>query len=209
MLKLLGRATSGNVQKVMWLLDELSVPYTRENIGGPYGGNREPAYLKLNPNGIVPTLVDDDFALWESNAILRYLARRERAFQFYPQDMKGRALVEQWLDWQTSVLTPVVIPLFVGVIFDKRAPADMPEVLAAVEEKLIILDAALEGHPFLCGEGLSLAEFALGPTVYRWFLFAAGTHPLPALKAWYEQLAARPAFEKNVMVGVPNFTPKS
>lgn len=209
MLRLLGRATSGNVQKVMWLLDELQVPYARENIGGPYGGNREPAYLKLNPNGIVPTLIDGDFVLWESNAILRYIARRQRAFHLYPQDLKARALIEQWLEWQTSALTPAMIPLFVGVIFEQRAPGDMPEVLAAIEAKLLILNAALEGRTCLCGDAPSLAEFALGGAVYRWFHFAAGAHPLPSLEAWYERLAERPAFQANVMVGVPNFTPKS
>lgn len=209
MLKLLGRTTSGNVQKALWLLDELGLPYEHENIGGPYGKNNEPAYLRLNPNGVVPTLIDGDFVLWESNAVLRYLCDAHGGEAFYPRDLRARARVEQWLDWQTSTLAAAMIPLFQAVIFQKRAPSDVPDAVAASEAKFAILNAALGETPYAAGNDLSIADMALGSYIYRWFHFAVGTAPLPHLRALYERLAQRPAYRKNVMVGVPNFTPPS
>jgi len=207
MLKVLGRTTSLNVQKVLWLLDELDMAYAHENVGGPFGGNREQAYLDLNPNGTVPTLIDGEFVLWESNAVMRYIANQYGGGRFYPEDIRARALVDQWTDWQTSTLMPSLAPMFQGVVFDKRAPTEMPDAIAASERKLQILDRHLKGRSFMCAEALSLAEFALGSCVYRWFHFGVGTEPLADLRRWYDHLTARPAFQKHIMVGVPNFTP--
>src|SRR4051794_34663975 len=106
MLKIWGRKTSSNVQKVMWAVGELGLPAERVDIGGPFGGNREPAYLALNPNGLIPTLEDAGFIIWESNAIVRYLASRYGPGRLEPAEHHARALANQWMDWQLSVVAP-------------------------------------------------------------------------------------------------------
>ena len=107
MIKVWGRNTSSNVQKVMWAVEEIGLPHERIDIGGPFGKNREPAYLAMNPNGLVPTLEEDDgFLLWESNAIVRYLAAKHRAQMLEPADLHARAQADAWMDWQLSVLGP-------------------------------------------------------------------------------------------------------
>ena len=105
MIKIWGRNTSSNVQKVMWAVGEIGLPHERIDIGGPFGKNREPAYLAMNPNGLVPTLEEEDgFLLWESNSIVRYLAAKHRAGRLEPADLHARARASDWMDWQLSVL---------------------------------------------------------------------------------------------------------
>ena len=111
MIKIWGRKTSANVQKVMWAIGEIGLPHERIDIGGPFGQNREPAYLAMNPNGLVPTLEEEDgFLLWESNAIVRHLAAKHRAGALEPADLRARALANQWMDWQLSVAGPAITP---------------------------------------------------------------------------------------------------
>ena len=116
MLKILGRKNSSNVQKVLWCCDELGLAYEREDVGGSFGKNRDPEYLALNPNGLVPTIIDDGFVLWESNSIIRYLAAKHGRGTLYPEDLRARALAERWMDWQLSVLGPAIGPVFWGLI---------------------------------------------------------------------------------------------
>ena len=126
MLKIWGRNTSSNVQKVMWAVGEIGLEHQRFDIGGNFGKNRDHAYLAMNPNGLVPTLQDGDFILWESNAIVRYLAREYSAGKLEPADSKVRARANQWMDWQLSVVGPAITPAFWGLIRtpqEKRDPA--------------------------------------------------------------------------------------
>src|ERR1700704_6788389 len=117
MLKVWGRNTSSNVQKVMWAVGELKLAHERIDIGGPFGKNKEPAYLAMNPNGLVPTLEEEDgFLLWESNTIIRYLAAKHGAGTLEPSDVRTRALSSKWMDWQLSVLGPAITPVFWGMI---------------------------------------------------------------------------------------------
>src|SRR6202030_2493801 len=116
MIKIWGRNTSVNVQKVMWAVGELELPHERIDIGGAFGKNREPAYLAMNPNGLVPTLEEDGFLLWESNSIIRYLAAKFGAGTLEPADLRTRALASKWMDWQLSVLGPAITPVFWGMI---------------------------------------------------------------------------------------------
>ena len=117
MIKIWGRKTSANVQKVMWAIGEIGLPHERIDIGGPFGQNREPAYLAMNPNGLVPTLEEEDgFLLWESNAIVRHLATKHRAGALEPADLRARALANQWMDWQLSVAAPAITRAFLGLI---------------------------------------------------------------------------------------------
>ena len=131
MIKVWGRNTSSNVQKVMWAVEEIGLPHERIDIGGPFGKNREPAYLAMNPNGLVPTLEEDDgFLLWKSNAIVRYLAAKHCAQMLEPADLHVRAQANAWMDWQLSVLGPAITPCFVGIV---RTPPEKRD-YAAIEE---------------------------------------------------------------------------
>jgi glutathione S-transferase len=210
MLKIWGRATSSNVQKVTWLLDEIGLAHERIDIGGPFGGNREPSYRALNPNGLVPTLQDGDFTLWESNAICRYLANRESAHTLYPTDFQARADVERWMDWSTSMLGPALHAAFWGLIRTAPADRDLPAIRASAVktgEALSIVDAQLADRPWVCGNRFTLADIALGIHSYRflnlpWPLADATPVVLPNLLRWYARLGERPAYRRVVMIPI-------
>jgi glutathione S-transferase len=165
MLKILGRATSSNVQKVVWLCDELGIPYDRTDIGGPFGGNDQPEYLSLNPNGIVPTINDDGFILWESNAIVRYLAEKHgKGTDFWPEDMQARASAGRWMDWVLSILAPRHVPVFQGLIRTAEADRDHEKIAAARDlwsKANKVLESWLADHEFLSGD-----TFGIGDTVH-------------------------------------------
>ncbi|MGQ0664201.1 MAG: glutathione S-transferase family protein [Pseudomonadota bacterium] len=202
MLKIYGRSNSSNVQKVLWACEELRVPFTREDVGGAFGKNREPAYLALNPNGLVPTIDDDGFILWESNAIVRYLAAKHGQGGLWPADPRQRAAADRWMDWQASTVSPAIFPLFYQLV---RTPADRRD-QAAIEagrEKTIaaltILDAQLANTEYVAGGALTMGDIALGIAAHRWFAFPIERPELPHLAAWYKRLAERPAYRKHVM----------
>jgi glutathione S-transferase len=210
MLRLWGRTTSSNVQKVLWLTDEIGLPLERIEAGGAFGVVDEPAYRAMNPNGLVPTIDDDGFVLWESNTVLRYLAATRGADGLYPTEPTRRADVERWMDWNLSTLGPALAPAFFGLVRTPAAQRD-PAAIAAAGSKaagaLAILDAQLQARPFVCGEALTLADIGPGINVYRWYNldFASVGYQrpeLPALRAWHERLAQRPAYRKWVMIPI-------
>jgi len=205
MLKILGRNNSSNVQKVLWALGELGLEYTRDDIGGPFGGNRETNYLIMNPNGLVPTLIDGDTVLWESNVIVRYLARKYAPNSLLPDSLTDLARAEQWMDWQQTVVAPAHFPVFWGLI--RTAPEDRD--LDAInngrdrfEQVMTILDHHLSDSAFVGGESLSMADIPVGIMVYRWFTLDIERMALPSLHRWYQRLADRPAYKDNVMIGL-------
>jgi len=202
MLKIWGRKTSSNVQKVMWAVGELGLVHVRVDIGGPFGGNREPAYLSLNPNGLVPTLQDDGFVLWESNAIVRYLAGRYGAGRLQPEDPNARALADQWMDWQLSVVAPAITPAFWGLVRTPPAQRD-PGAIAASQARttdaMRIFDAALARHPYAAGTAFSMGDIPLGIMVYRFYQLVPERPHLPNLERWYASIAARPSFAEHIL----------
>ena len=205
MLKILGRNNSSNVQKVLWALGELGLEYTRDDIGGPFGGNRETDYLIMNPNGLVPTLIDGDTVLWESNVIVRYLARKYAPNSLLPDSLTDLARAEQWMDWQQTVVAPAHFPVFWGLI--RTAPEDRD--LDAInngrdrfEQVMTILDHHLSDSPFVAGESLSMADIPVGIMVYRWFTLDIERIELPSLHRWYQRLTDRPAYKDTVMIGL-------
>lgn len=210
MLTIWGRGTSSNVQKVLWLVEEAGIAHRHVVVGGPFGGTRTPEYLAMNPNSLVPTLQEDDFTLWESNTICRYLANRHGLHTLYPTDWRARADVERWMDWGQSLLAPSLHAGFWGLI--RTAPADQdPAAIRASGEKtatvLGVVEARLADRPWLCGDNLTLAEIALGMHVYRWLHLPwsrAGHTPvsLPRVTDWHARLAQRPAFRKVVMIDI-------
>lgn len=201
MLKVWGRNTSSNVQKVMWAIGELSLEHERFDIGGAFGKNKEPAYLAMNPNGLVPTLQDGDFILWESNTIVRYLAREYGAGTLEPADVKTRARASQWMDWQISVVAPAIGPAFWGMIRtppEKRDPAVIAASQAKTTEAMKMLDTQLGRTKFVAGDKFSMGDIPLGIMVYRFRQLVPERPALANLDRWYKALQTRAAFREHV-----------
>src|SRR5215475_13473011 len=156
MIKIWGRNTSSNVQKVMWAIGEIGLPHERIDIAGPFGKNRDAAYLAMNPNGLVPTLEEEDgFLLWESNAIVRYLAAKHRAGVLESADLHARALANQWMDWQLSVAAPAITPAFIGLVRtppEKRDHAAIEESKTKTTAAMTIFDAQLAKIRYVAGD---------------------------------------------------------
>ena len=197
MLRVLGRGTSGNVQKVVWLLEELGTPYKREDYGRQFNNTQDPAYLTINPNGKVPTLVDGEEVVWESNTILRYLASKLGAAKLYPAEPLDRSQVERWMDWQLASLNGP----YLGVFKEAKKPAaeraaswagDSKELTAQLE----ILEKGTAGKPWLAGAEFTLADICLGPIVHRCLDFPIELPALPGIRAWRDKITQRPAFKK-------------
>jgi glutathione S-transferase len=198
MLRVLGRPSSSNTQKVIWLLAELGVQFTREDYGGKFGRLSTPEYLALNPNGVIPTLIEADFVLWESNSICRYLANRHGATSLYPSAPRDRALCERWMDWQLSTLSPGLAPLYIALI--RKPSGEQPAALRdRARNALSILDAALAGQRFLQGDHLTLADICNGIWTHRWFALQGNDGGLENLSAWYARLSERVAYRHNVI----------
>ena len=202
MLKILGRKNSGNTQKVLWCCDELGLPYEREDVGREFGRNHEPEYLALNPNGRIPTLIDDGFVLWESNAIVRYLCAKHSMGALYPVEINRRADMERWMDWQQTTLRPKFHALFDAL--KTTAPASPDNALierlrkVLIDEAWKILDAQLAKHAFIAGDNLTMADIPFCYIVNRWYRLPLEHDGLTNVKAWFDRLCERPAFRRNV-----------
>lgn len=199
MLKILGRRTSGNTQKVLWCCDELGIAYEREDYGRGFGNNHEPAYLALNPNGRVPTIVDDGFVLWESNAIVRYLCARHGMGTLCPPELERRADMERWMDWQQTTLRPHFHALS-DALHASVSPggAALDRLHKAMDDAWKILDAQLASRPFVAGDKLTMADIPFCYIVNRWYRLPVEHRGLIHVKAWYDRLCERPAFRRNV-----------
>ena len=192
MLRLLGRATSGNVQKVIFYLEETGTPYEREDYGRQFGNTADDAYGALNPTRKVPTLVDGDLAVWESHTILRYLASQS-ASPLYPTAPGPRTQVERWMDWSLAALNPVYLG---GFREAKKPEAERSMAVGKdIAAELQILEASVAAKGWVAGSAFSLADIALGPIVMRCLAFPLGMPAFPALTAWCGRLAERPAFK--------------
>ncbi len=202
MLRIPGRESSSNVQKAVWLLGDLGVEHVREDYGGKYGRLKTPDYLALNPNAVVPTLIDGDLILWESNSICRYLANKFQATSLYPPSPGDRALCERWMDWQLSTLSPALAPLYIARVRPGETGADLPDMerlYGRGRATLAILDEALATRLFVQGERLTLADICTGIWTHRWFALAGSDTSLPYLRAWYSRLRERPAYRRSVV----------
>ena len=201
MLKVWGRKTSSNVQKVMWAIGDLGLAHERVDIGGPFGGNKEAAYLAMNPNGLVPTLEDGDVMIWESNTIVRYLATRYGAGTLEPADLKTRAHASQWMDWQLSVVGPAISGAFWGLIRTPPEKRDHAAIAASQQkttEAMKMFDANLSRHAYAAGESFSMGDIPVGIMVYRFRQLVPDRPSLPNLERWYAQIEKRPGFRDHV-----------
>lgn len=202
MLKIWGRADSGNVQKVTWAAGELGLAFERADVGGPFGKLEEPAYRKLNPNSKVPTIEDDGFVLWESNAIVRYLALKHGKGSLCPAELRVRADADRWMDWCTTTFLPQMVPVFVGLVKTPPEKRDMKVIEAARvqwETLVAMLNDALAGRNYVAGADFSMGDIPLGVFVHRWFSIPMQRADMPNVAAWYARLRQRPAFIEHVV----------
>ena len=204
MLTIYGRTNSVNVQKVLWCLEELAVPYTRIDAGLEHGKNTEPWYLKLNPNGKVPLLTDGSFTLWESNTIVRFLASKHGVGSLCPAALETRALAERWMDWQLSTLVYPVSIVFQNLI---RRPAGERDAAATARRTpeanraMLLLDEHLKVTRYVAGDVFTMGDIPVGATAHRWLEIPGVDRPeLTAVRAWRARLAERPGFRKHVQL---------
>jgi len=203
MLRIWGRGNSSNVQKVVWLCEEIALPYERIDVGGAFGGLDVPDYLVRNPNGRIPAIDDDGFVLWESNAIVRYLADKYGAGALWPNEFQQRALCDRWLDWQQTTLAVDFVSIVYALLRtppEERNPDAIAAATARLGAALTIFDAELEGRDYIMGNQLTIGDIPTGVWIYRWFLFELEGPDLPNVSAWYKRLKARAAYRKSVMV---------
>jgi glutathione S-transferase len=197
MITILGRRNSANVQKVMWTLGELQLPYRREDIGGSFGYPDE----YPNPTPVVPTLKDGDIVMWESNACVRYLARTYGAGSLWPNDPADLATSETWMEWQRSDISLYFFPLFQMLIRGLPSTPDKIERnVAGCGACFSQLDDRLAGRNFICGTDLTMADIVIGAMAFRYMTLPIGRPDLPHMTAWYDRLTARPAYQKHVML---------
>ncbi len=204
MLKIWGRNTSSNVQIAMWAVGELGLEHERIDWGGAFGGNDDPEYLKMNPNGLIPTMKDGDIVVWESGAILRYLAARYGDEGFWPSDPAQRAPLDMWAEWmKTTFIPPMTLQIFWQLVRTpaaERSRATLADGEAKLKKLSTMLDARIGAGPYLNGEKLCFADILVGHALYRYFTLEFERAGTPNLEAYYARLQERPAYREHVMV---------
>ena len=202
MLTIWGRTNSINVQKVMWCCGELGLEYKRIDAGLQFGVNNTPEYLAMNPNGIVPTINDDGYILWESNVIVRYLSSRHGLGSLCPSDQKDRFLCERWMDWHITAAHPLGI-VYRGLIRtppEKRDENAIAAARGAAEKSLKVLNGHLAGRDFVETGRFTMGDIPIGTIAYRWFGLGNDREAFPNLARYSDRLTTRPGFREHVMV---------
>ena len=195
MLKIWGRITSINVQKVVWCCDEMGLAYERIDTGGAFGKTKTPEYLAMNPNSLVPTIDDEGFILYESNAIVRYLAAKYSADTLWPTDLRNRADADRWMDWNSTTFIPAMRDAFWQLIRTPEPQRDMAAVeksRAESEKGAAILEAHLANHRYMTGGTFTAADIVVGCAAHRWLLLPVKREPRPNLQRWYDEVRSRP-----------------
>ena len=200
MLKIWGRTNSINVQKVLWCCGELNLPYERIDAGLQFGVNNTPEYKAKNPNGLVPLIDDDGFLLWESHAIVRYLARKHGLGPLCPADEKTCADADRWMDWNATTVWPNLKPVFWNLVRtppDKRDMALVASSRKALAGTLAILDAHLANRAYVAGNSFTMGDIPVGTSLVRWFRMDIEREDFPNLAAYFKRLQGRAAFAKH------------
>ncbi|MBH1992337.1 MAG: glutathione S-transferase family protein [Sphingomonadaceae bacterium] len=200
MLTIWGRLNSHNVKKVVWFADEIALPYVRHDVGGRFG--MDDAYVAKNPNRLIPTIEDGDLVLWESNAILRYLASRYGSADLWPTDPAARALADRWMDWQFA-FADAQRDAFLALV--RRSPEERDaDALARSARQagaaMQILDRALAEQPWLSGKGFGVADVPMGVYAHTFFTLDMERPDVPHVRDWYDRLRERPAYAQSVMI---------
>jgi glutathione S-transferase len=204
-VRILGKASSINVRKVLWTCAELGIAFEREDWGSGFRPTREPGFLALNPNAMVPVLVDGDVVLWESNTICRYLARGDK--RLLPHAQPDRAHVEQWMDWQATELNNAWRYAFMGLVRGSAAHQDAAQIAAGVagwNRHMGILERQLEkSGAYVAGASFTLADVVLGLSANRWRMTPMERPAMPAIDAWMTRLQQRPGCGDYCLNGTP------
>ncbi len=199
MLTIWGRLNSHNVKKVAWFAEEIGIAHVRHDVGGTFG--MSDAHVAMNPNKLIPTIEDDGFVLWESNAILRYLAGRY-APAFWPDDAKARAIGDKWMDWQFSY-ADAQRGAFLNLVRRTQEQRDHAAITRSAEacaKEMAILDRALGERPWLSGDAFGIGDVPMGVYAYTWFTLDIPRPELPHLADWYGRLKTRPGYASQVMI---------
>jgi glutathione S-transferase len=205
MLKIWGRNNSVNVQKVLWCCEELGQQYQRLDAGGSFGVVNTPQYRALNPNGLVPTIEDGPFVLWESNTIVRYLTAKHSAGKLWPEDLKVRAEADKWMDWQVAMFWPTFRPLFWNLVrtpIDQRDEQAIEESRLKTAEVLGYLDGHLKNRAFVAGDELTMGDIPMGCAIWRWMALPIERPALANVQRWFEALRERAPYKSVVMLPV-------
>lgn len=205
MLEVWGRRTSSNVQALMWCIGELGLPYKRHDIGHRYGGNDTPEFLFMNPNGTVPVLQDGDSGpLWETGAILRYLADRYGTNEFWPKDNQSRASVDKWAEWsKLNIAMGFMAPIFWRVVRTAPSKQDhgaIERAIAHLDHFLDIAEMQLSTRSFIAGDTFTLADIQFGHVLFRYFDISIARKERPHLRRYYDALTSRSAYREHVMI---------
>ena len=193
-LHIWGRMSSINVKKVVWTAQELGLEFQRTEAGGQFGVVTTPEYMRLNPNSTVPVIEDNDYVLWESNAIVRYLCAKHSAGEMYPTGLRERFDAERWMDWQQTSMSPATRPGFWQLVrtpAEQRNAAIIEESNAAVELRMATLDEHLGKRSFMVGERFSMADIPLACEVHRWFGMPQTRQSRPHIERWFDSLRDR------------------
>lgn len=205
MIKIWGRTDSSNVQKVLWCCGELGLQFERLDWGGKFGGNKDPEYAAMNPNGLVPTIKDGDFVLWESNSIMRYLNAKYGNGRLLPASPEGMAGANRWMDWQLSAFNPVIVPLFFATIRTPPENRDAEAIKNALDKAVrawLVVEDHLAKNRFIGGEEFSLGDIPLGVWAHRWFNLPIQRPKQPNIQRWYEALKQRKPYQTHIMIPV-------
>jgi len=195
-LRILGRLSSVNVQKVVWCADELGLAYERMDVGGAFGGNDSADYLAKNPNGLIPVIEEDGFVLYESNAIVRYLTAKHSAGRLWPEDLRRRADVDRWMEWQSTGFTPAMLVAFWQLCRtppEKRDAVAVEASRAKGEKFAAVLDAHLAARTHVAGDDFTAADICVGCAAHRWLGLPMERVARPHIQRWYAALKSRPA----------------
>ena len=201
-LEIYGRSTSINTQKVLWAAEEVGCEFVRHDVGGPFGGLETESYRALNPNGRIPTLIDGDSVLWESNAIVRYLAAAYGDGVLWIEDPAERASAERWMDWQHTTLLDDMRTVFVGLAQtppDERDRGAIESAARRLQEIWGRLDEWLRERPFVAGERFTMADIPAAAWCHRYFAVPVERSGLDALTAWYRRMGERASYRTHVM----------
>ncbi len=201
MLTIWGRINSINVQKVLWCCGELGIEHERIDAGLQFGVNNTPEYKAKNPNALVPLIEDDGFVLWESQAIVRYLARKHGSGTLYPSDPRVCADADRWMDWNATTVWPNLRPVFWNLVrtpMEKRDMALVDDARGKLAANMAIFDAHLGKRPYAAGDALTMGDIPIGTAVQRWFNLPIEREPYPHLADYYQRLQQRPAFRQFV-----------
>jgi glutathione S-transferase len=212
MITVWGRATSSNVQIVMWALAEIGLECERLDVGGSFGGTDTPEYVRMNPNKLVPTIQDGDLTLWESAAIVRYLGARYADARFWPADHVARAKIDQWAEWSKTTFGPALLtgifwPL-IGVREENRDTKALAAAVTRMQGLARMIDTRLAESPYLGGEHLAFGDCIFGTLLYRYFTLDFDRAETPHLRSYYDRLCSRPAYTQHAMISYESMRAK-